>query len=267
MASRRVSGAARGAEVASLARAAAAAGGAVRAAAVLRGAVIGCAVAALLAGCGGAAGVVARPPSIGAVAPGDELALASVAGDDDPAATVLAWSEAMARGDVEALWALLASSVREGTDRERFGAALADAAEELRAQATALRARARAGEVVARARQTLASGEAVTLVRDPDGWRMDGGVLDAGGLRSPEDAVIALRRALLRRSLPGVLRLLARGVRAQVEAELARVIDATAHPEALDARVDGDDAVVVLPGGGAVRLRREASEWRIVDVE
>jgi hypothetical protein len=206
----------------------------------------------------------------GALGPGHATssgARARAAGDDDPAGVAAARAEAMARDDVDALWELLAPATRDGLDRSRLAATLADAREELRAQAEALAARAAGGEVVARARQTLASGEVVGLVRDPEGWRVEGGVLDAAGARAPEDAVAALRRALLRRSLPAVLRLLARSTRAEVEAELERLIDATARPEALDVRIEGDDALVTLPGGGLVRLRREAGEWRVLDVE
>ncbi len=187
-------------------------------------------------------------------------------GNPDPRGTVGAWVRAVRAHDAAGAFALLDPRARDGLDAARFAALFAENHAELEAQAAALEAQA-ARRVDARARLTLVGGEVVALVLEDGAWRIDGGVLDAPGLRTPEDAVASLRRALSRRSLPGVLRVLSRGTRADVEAELARLNAASEDTADLEVHVDGDAAEVRLGGGARVQLVREAGEWRVVDVE
>ena len=183
-----------------------------------------------------------------------------------PGATLAAWSRAVADDDVAGAWALLDSQAREGVDAARFRLLFAENRAELAAQAHAMGTRATTS-VTAQARVALVDGEVVVLVLEDGVWRIDGGVLDAPGLRTPEDAVASLRRALQRRSLSGVLRVLARSTRGDVEAELARLLDATEDPSDLSIEVQGDSAEVRLTGGARIRLVRESGEWHVVDVD
>jgi hypothetical protein len=183
-----------------------------------------------------------------------------------PSVTLTAWSRAVAANDVAGAWALLDGKAREGVDEARFRALFAENRAELAAQAQAMGTRA-ATPVTAQARVALVDGEVVVLVLEDGAWRIDGGVLDAPGLRPPEDAVASLRRALQRRSLSGVLRVLARSTRGEVEAELARLLDATGDPSDLAIEVQGDHAEVRLTGGARIRLVRESGEWHVVDVD
>lgn len=183
-----------------------------------------------------------------------------------PSATLAAWSRAVASRDARAAWALLDDDARGGLDEARFAALFVENRAELEGQAQAIAARARE-PVVAQARVVLVDGEVVVLVLEDGAWRIDGGVLSAPGLRTPEDAVASLRRALQRRSLPGVLRVLARTTRGDVEAELTRLLDATEDPADLEIEVQGDNAVVRLTGGAHIQLVRESGEWRVVDVD
>jgi len=183
-----------------------------------------------------------------------------------PSGTLTAWSRAVAANDVDAAWALLDVKAHEGIDEARFRVLFAENRAELAAQAQAMATRA-ATPVTAQARVALVDGEVVVLVLEDDVWRIDGGVLDAPGLRTPEDAVASLRRALQRRSLSGVLRVLARSTRGDVEAELARLLDATEDPADLSIEVQGDSAEVRLTGGARIRLVRESGEWHVVDVD
>ncbi len=138
--------------------------------------------------------------------------------------------------------------------------------QELRAQGRALSRASGPGAIDAHARVRLQSGETIVLVLEEDGWRIDGGVLDAAGLATPLDAVAAFRRALMRRDLRGVERVLSRQTRAEWEEEVRRVVDATEDGDDLEVEVQGNHARVRTTGGGSIELVRESGEWRVVDV-
>jgi len=139
-------------------------------------------------------------------------------------------------------------------------------AEELRSQGRALGQTSEPGAVAAHARVRLQSGETIVLVLEENGWRIDGGVLDAAGLATPLDAVAAFRRALMRRDLRGVERVLSRQTRAEWEEEVRRVVDATEDGDDLQVEIQGNRARVRTTGGGSIELVRESGEWRVVDV-
>ncbi|MBC7171937.1 MAG: hypothetical protein H5U40_05910, partial [Polyangiaceae bacterium] len=112
----------------------------------------------------------------------------------------------------------------------------------------------------------LSSGEEVALSREGGEFRIASGVLEATAPTTPEDAIVALRHALLRQSLPALLRILSRSTRAELEAEIDRILDETADELDLDIEESGDRATVRLGGGGLLVLVREAGEWRFEDI-
>ncbi len=185
---------------------------------------------------------------------------------EGPTGTVRAFAAALSRGDASATWALLDEDARRGRTEPEHAALAAENVAELAEQGEALDRAAAAGTVSARARVALASGETVVLVLEDGGWRIDGGVLDAAGLGTPLDAVAALRRALMRRDLGGVERVLSRQTRAEWEEEVRRLVDATADADDLEVEIQGNRARVRTTGGGSIELVRESGEWRVVDV-
>lgn len=185
---------------------------------------------------------------------------------EGPTGTVRAFAAALARGDAGATWALLDEDARRGRSEPEHAALVAENASELATQGEALEQAAVAGTLSARARVPLRSGETIVLVLEDGGWRVDGGVLDAAGLGTPLDAVAALRRALMRRDLRGVERVLSRQTRAEWEEEVRRLVDATADPDDLEVEIQGNRAHVRTTGGGSIELVRESGEWRVVDV-
>ena len=203
---------------------------------------LGCLVALVSLGCGGAAGT------------------------SDPSSVVRRYGRALRAGDAPGAWDLLDADARRGRTEEEHTALMRANAEELRAQGEALVARAAPGQVAAQARVRLRSGEAIVLVLEDGRWRIEGGVFDAAGLATPLDAVAALRRALMRRDLRGVERVLSRQTRAEWEEEVRRVVDATEDPSDLEVEVQGNRARVRTTGGGSIELVRESGEWRVVDV-
>jgi hypothetical protein len=182
----------------------------------------------------------------------------------DPAQTGVRFTAALKRDQPEAAYALLDPELRASLERERFLRLW----RENRAELLELAERFARTEVKAQARAqaALEDGERIALVLEKGRWRIEGGVLDAQALATPLDAVLELRRALERQSLPLLLRVLSRERRAAWQAAFGQTIDRTS--DALDLRVEvhGDEAIVHLTGGGEVHLKREAGRWQVWDV-
>ncbi len=185
---------------------------------------------------------------------------------DGPTANVRAYADALQGRDPPAAWALLDEEARRGRTSAEHAELMAANAEELGQQARALIEAVDADRVTARARIPLATGETVVLVLENGQWRIDGGVLDAAGLGTPLEAVTAFRRALMRRDLPGLERVLARQTRAEWEDEVRRLLESTVDLDDLQLEVQGNHARVRTTGGGTIELVRESGEWRVVDV-
>jgi hypothetical protein len=183
----------------------------------------------------------------------------------DPGTTTRALSQALVAGNADALYALLHPEVREVETPALFRERFAMCKDETHALGQAM-TQASAGPV-AHARVLLESGEHVELVWNGGAWRIAGGVLDAQSLASPLEAVAQLRTALRRRSLPAILRLLARERRAELEAAIESTLAGSEDPANVEVEENGDNAVVHLPGGGEIQLRREAGKWRLWDVK
>lgn len=202
------------------------------------------ALSALLAGCGGAS---AGSP---------------------PRDTARAYADAVRRGDAEAVYALLDAETRAGLTLEQLRAQLAESPEELREQAAAVDAALADPQLVqTRARVPLRSGQDAVLVIEGDRWRLVGTLLDSVSLATPEDAVMAFRSALARRSLPSITRILARAPRAEIDAQIERFLEDTEDEPALDVDIQDNEATVRTPSGRVIRMVREAGEWHVVSVE
>ena len=188
---------------------------------------------------------------------------ASTASFPSPADTVEAYARATRAGDAEAVHALLDAETRERVDEARVAELLEENADELDAEATRL---TDAVPPEPEARVYLSSGEVAVLRRERGAWVLVGGVLDAPAQATPLDAVRALRHALARRNLEGLLPLLSRSLRAEVEAELDALVEALGDELALEVTLEGDAAQVRTPSGRVSVLRREAGQWRVDDV-
>jgi hypothetical protein len=183
---------------------------------------------------------------------------------EPPATTLAAYEAAIRANDVETAYALLDERTKREVTLGEFRSLAEANRAELTEQAEEL---ARAAEhVPAIAHVPLEDGETVQLVLEDGRWAIEGGVLDAPALRTPEEAVLSLRRALSRRSLPGIERILARVPRAEMEAERERILEETADDLDYDVEVQGNRAVVRLTGGREIELVREAGEWRVLEI-
>lgn len=187
-------------------------------------------------------------------------------GAQGPSPVIERYAGALTRGDGRAAWELLDEDARRGRTVEQHAALMVANTAELGEQGRSLARAAGSDAVSAHARVALQSGETLVLVLEDGAWRIDGGVFDAAGLATPLDAVAAFRRALMRRDLHGIERVLSRQTRAEWEEEVRRVVESTEDGEDLEVEIQGNRARVRTTGGGSIELVRESGEWRVVDV-
>jgi hypothetical protein len=183
----------------------------------------------------------------------------------DPRAAAQAYADAATRGDGAALYAMLSASSRQAHSAADVERMVSDERAELSDQARDLgQADAR---VQATARLRFADGEEAALeLRDGRYWITASGALP-GGARTPEEALDQLRRVLARRSYAGLMRVLSPATRASIENDLRGLVEGLDEPQTLPVQVTGEAAVVNVPGGHVVKLRREGGVWRVDDFD
>jgi hypothetical protein len=183
----------------------------------------------------------------------------------DPQAAASAYVAAAAHGDADALYAMMTASSRQARSRGDLQKMVAEERGELADQAKDLsRGDVR---VEATARLRYADGEEAALeLHDGRYWVTAAGALP-GGARTPEEALEQLRRVLARRSYAGLMRVLSPATRAAVENDVRSLVDGLTEPATLSVQVNGDSAVVPVPGGHQVKLKRDGGVWRVDDFD
>lgn len=185
----------------------------------------------------------------------------SSTGIPDPRDAADRYAEAAARGDADAIYEMMSDESQRALSRDEVRTLVKDQRAELGEQAKGLKG---AGVVVkAEASVLYADGEEAGLAVEADGYRISAADALPAGARTPVQALGQLRRVLARRSYAGLVRVLSPTTRAAIEADLRSLVEGLEHPEGLDVDVQGDVAVVIVPGGHEVRLRREGGEWHV----
>jgi hypothetical protein len=197
------------------------------------------------------------------------LAVAALgcAGQDvpDPRTAADAYAAAAARGDADAIYGMMTLSAQRSRSKDDVKKIVVTEREELVEQATALRSKD--ARVQATARLKFEDGEEAALdLRDGRFWVTSAGALP-GGARTPEQALDQLRRVVARRSYAGLMRVLSPATRAAIEQDLRSLVTGLEKPDTLQVQVTGDNAVVNVPGGHHVRLKREGGVWRVDDFD
>jgi hypothetical protein len=182
----------------------------------------------------------------------------------DPRPTVQRFGAALRQGQPEVAYALLDPELRAAVGYPRFLQLWRENERERVELSATLQ---QSGPSTARAEVELDDGEQVQLTLEDGRYKLAGGVLDAQALSTPLDAVAALHRALLRQSLPALLRVLSRERRAAWSVAFGKTVEQTRDGLDLRVEVHDDDAVVHLTGGGEVHLKREAGGWHVWDVK
>jgi hypothetical protein len=183
----------------------------------------------------------------------------------DPRGAAAAYADAAARGDAAALYAMMTAGSRQARSQGDVEKMIASERTELADQAKDLSR----GDVriEATARLRYADGEEAALeLREGRYWITAAGALP-GGARTPEEALEQLRRVLARRSYAGLMRVLSPGTRAAVENDLRSLVDGLGDPASLSVEVTGESAVVPVPGGHQVKLKRDGGVWRVDDFD
>jgi len=183
----------------------------------------------------------------------------------DPRTAARAYADAAVRGDARVLFEMMTRASRQGLSWEETRKLVDDERVELADQGRELESPQARVEATARLR--FADGEEAALeLRDGRYWVTAAGALP-GGARTPEEALEQLRRVLARRSYAALMRVLSPATRAAVENDVRTLVDGLSAPGTLPVEVLGDGAVVPVPGGHRVKLKREAGVWRVEDFD
>lgn len=183
----------------------------------------------------------------------------------DPRTAANAYSAAASRGDSDAIYGMMTASAQKSRSKDDVKSIVASEREELAEQAAAIRSKD--ARVEATARLKYEDGEEAALdLRDGRFWVTSAGALP-GGARTPEQALDQLRRVVARRSYAGLMRVLSPATRAAIEQDLRSLVAGLEKPDTLQVQVTGDNAVVNVPGGHHVRLKREGGVWRVDDFD
>lgn len=183
----------------------------------------------------------------------------------DPHAAARAYAQAASRGDGATLYAMMSDDARRARSRDDVvkmvdseRAELADQGRELARDDV---------RVEATARLRYADGEEAALeLRGGQYWITASGALPGGGA-TPEAALDQFRRVLARRSYAGLMRVLSPATRASIENDLRSLVEGLDRPDTLPVQMNGETAVVSVPGGHQVKLKREGGVWRVDDFE
>lgn len=183
----------------------------------------------------------------------------------DPKSAAEDYASAAARGDADAIYGMMTDAAQKSRSRGDVQKLVKEQKGELAEQARQITSKDARVEATARLRYE--DGEEAQLeLRDGRFWITASGALP-GGSRTPEQALDQLRRVLARRSYAGLMRVLTPATRAAVEADLRSLVTGLERPETLHVQANGDAAVVSVPGGHSVKLKRDGGVWRVDDFD
>lgn len=183
----------------------------------------------------------------------------------DPHAAVRAYADAAERGDADRLYAMMTTSARQMRSLAETKKIVDDERSELAEQARDIE---RPGvRIEATARLRFADGEEAALELREGRYSVTAAGALPGGARTPEEALDQLRRVLARRSYAALMRVLSPATRAAIESDVRTLVDGLSEPGTLPVRLNGEAAVIAVPGGHQVKLKRESGVWRVDDFD
>ncbi len=183
----------------------------------------------------------------------------------DPKLAVAQYAAAARSGDSERIYALLSREAQRDFGREGTRDLVRMSKAELARQGNALLGPG--SKVEAAAEISFADGETALFDLQGGAFRLSSLGTVPSRARSPAEALGDFRRALARRSYPALLGVLSPETRGALEADLKSMVEGLENPDTLLISVSGDNAVVDVPGGHQVKLRRVAGVWQILDFD
>jgi len=183
----------------------------------------------------------------------------------DPKLAAARYAEAARAGDSERIYALLSSEAQRDFGRQGTRSLVQQAKAELNRQGTALLSPA--SRVQASAEIRFEDGESALFDLEDGAFHVSSLGTVPSRPRSPSEALGDFRRALARRSYAALLGVLSAETREALEGDLKSLVEGLENPDTLDVKVSGDNAVVTVPGGHQVKLRREAGVWHVQDFD
>jgi len=183
----------------------------------------------------------------------------------DPKQAALDYAALAERGDADGLYDMLSREAKKQYSIAEVRTIVKDEKSELAAIAKALREPGLKLKTEATVR--YGDGEHAALTIESGEYRLR--VADAlpAESRTPVQALEQLRRVIARRSYAGLVRVLSPTTRAAMEEDLRSLVLGLEDPGGLDVDVTGDSAVVAVPGGHLVRLKRAGGVWHIEDFD
>jgi len=183
----------------------------------------------------------------------------------DPKLAASLYAEAAQSGDSERIYALLSDQAKRDYGRQGTRRLVEQARGELSRQGAALLSPG--SRVQASAEIRFEDGESALFDLEDGAFHLSSLGSMPSRPRSPSEALGDFRRALARRSYPALLGVLSVETREALEGDLKSLVEGLENPETLDVKVSGDNAVVEVPGGHQVKLRREAGVWHVQDFD
>jgi len=183
----------------------------------------------------------------------------------DPKLVATRYAEAARAGDSERIYALLSREAQRDYGPQGTRRLVEQAKPELSRQGAALLSPAT--RVQASAEIRFIDGESALFELEDGAFYLSSLGTVPSRPRSPAEALGDFRRALARRSYPALLGVLSTETRQAIEGDLKSLVEGLENPETLDVKVSGDNAVVEVPGGHQVKLRREAGVWHVQDFD
>ena len=183
----------------------------------------------------------------------------------DPKLVAVRYAEAARAGDSERIYALLSREAQRDYGPRGTQRLVQQARGELSRQGAALLSPA--SRVQASAEIRFEDGESALFDLEDGAFHLSSLGTVPSRPRSPSEALGDFRRALARRSYPALLGVLSAETREALEGDLKSLVEGLENPDTLDVKVSGDNAVVEVPGGHQVKLRRESGVWHIQDFD
>lgn len=183
----------------------------------------------------------------------------------DPKLVATQYAEAARAGDSARIYALLSREAQRDYGPRGTHKLVEQAKAELSRQGTALLSPA--SRVQASAEIRFDDGESALFDLEDGAFHLSSLGTVPSRPRSPAEALGDFRRALARRSYPALLGVLSAETRQALEGDLKSLVEGLENPDTLDVKVSGDNAVVEVPGGHQVKLRREGGVWHVQDFD